>query len=521
MQPVVDAEPSHPEARREGAPDHVSAVGDSAKETTKRLICDELRKARKAKGWSQAQLGEAINASRFMVNRLESGTNDLRADVAERIELALGVSGLVALVAKREQLGESDDWRDDRDSVLRRLLRTPRLQRVRIVLVDDLDVHALMAHNPAVVDASIEVIVPTAVRERQLFGDQPLYGHIENQIRRLSEHVDGFSTKRGLGAIQLFESPAVLSPAVLIDSPAGTECAYWPVAPSGSVIEGTDLLAVSSLDSRVTAKIDAHIDAVKRQASRIQKNEAVAIVDPQPQQPGEDRPIIFTRFETGSDPEELGPDEAFAVALVLIHTVCPRRDLGIKRRVLVCQRRDYGGRWSLPGHSVGEVDVRRTRRSAERLDFTDLSRSSSDKLASTLEHADYFAQTEGAIPLDVFKEAASRGLWADFGVEVDINRLQNVVLPPELQRISKDQDDDTPVVRRIVPRLFTLDLTKVTGAPTTHELSEIKRRAHRANVDEWGYEDLAERDDLNDFLVSAKNSGLLLDLCRDLGVAPR
>jgi transcriptional regulator with XRE-family HTH domain len=472
---------------------------------------------RKAAKLSQAELGSAIGVSRFTINRLEAGTIDLRADVASQIEGAVEAEGLVALVARRDQLAESAELRSSRDILLRRLLRTPGLQRVRIVLADDLDVHRLLADNSAVADARIELIVPTAVRERQLFHGQPIYGHVENQIKRVNEINDN----RDGYFVEVFESPEVLFPAVMIRSPAGMECAYWPVVPSGGLVEGEDLEAVSSLEARTTARIDAHIDAVKAEASAIRRNDALAVVDPVPRPEGVNRPIIFTRFNPGSDPDELGDGEALVVALVVIHTVCPRRDLGIKRRMVVYRREDAGKRWSLPGHSVEEIDVRRARRVAEGGDFEDLSRSSSDSLAATLNHAPYFERSEGQIPIEVFKEAASRWLFAAYGIEVHIDRLENIVLPAELQQISKVRDDDDrPPTGRIVPRLFSLDLgpTALRGGSSAHELNEIKKRA---DVEEWGHADFDEHKDLNHFLIDANDSGFLADLCRDLGVAER
>jgi transcriptional regulator with XRE-family HTH domain len=492
-------------------------AGDTAYDATRRRIPDQVRTARKAKGWSQQQLGEAIGVSRFTVNRLEAGSRELSIPTAEKIEAALGSEGLVALVAKRNHQAESGERRSDRDILVRRILRTPELQMVRIILADDLDIHELMADSSALAATRVQIFVPTARRERELFHGQPIYGHIEHQIKVLTELADRWRSQ-GSGSLNVYESPAVMAPTVLVRSPDGTECAYWPVVPSGPLIDGSELPAVSSLDPGVTAQIEAHIEAVQAQASQIQRNEALAIVHPQARPTGENRPIIFTRFEAGGEQEDRGEHEAITVALVLIHSVCPRPGLMMGRRILVYRRDDYGGRWSLPGHAVEEVDVRRARLVAESGQFADPRRSSSDALSATLEHGPYFRRFEGEIPLGVFQEAASRGLWRDFGIEVHVDRVKNVVLPQDLQRISKEHDDRDHSIHRIVPRLFTLDLEKVPGAGSTHELSEIKKRA---DVEEWGYQDLAEHQDLNDFLMQARKSGFLLDLCRDLEVVPR
>jgi transcriptional regulator with XRE-family HTH domain len=506
VQPATDSE-----ARNHNAGDPDDDISQ--------LISDEIRRYRRSRGWSQSQLGEAIGASRYTIIRLEAGKQELTAEVAQQLEAALETEGLVALVAQREQLAGSGDHQLYRDVVVRRLLQTPRLQRVRLVLADDLDVHAMLAGNPALNDARVQVFVPTAARERELFHGQPIYGHIEDQIKILSELGDQWRD-RVRGSLHIYESPKVLSPAILARSPAAIECAYWPVVPSASLVDGSKLQAVSSLDARVVTEVEAHIDEVEATASQVWRNEALAIVDSRPRPKGENRPIIFSRFGAAGARTDLGDDEAVTVALVVIHTLSPRRGLGIRRRILVYSWSDEPGLMSLPGHAVEEVDVRRAQRRAAGAHFVDLPRSSQEPLAATLEHADYLAGGGGGIPIQVFKEAASRGLFRDFGIEVDVDRLENVVLPPALQCISKEHPDtdDPGFVRRIVPRLFTLELSNVAGDRSVHELTEIKRRA---SVEEWGYEDLAERDDLNDFLSDARESGFLRELLDELEVAPR
>jgi transcriptional regulator with XRE-family HTH domain len=498
---------------------HDASDPDDIADDTAQDLPDALRRARKAKGWSQSQLGEAIGASRYTIIRLEAGRQDLTVEVARQIESALEAEGLAALVTKREQLADRGERRLDRDIVVRRLLGTQRLQRVQIVLADDLDVHAMVAGNRALDDARVQVFVPTAARERELFHGQPIYGHIENQIMELSGLAVAWSS-HGRGSLEIYESSVVHAPAVLVRSPTGIECAYWPVVPSGPVIDGHELQAVSSPDPRVTAQIEAHLEAMQAGASTIKRNEALAIVDAQPRPKGENRPIVFTRFQAVGQHSDQGENEAVTVALVLIHTVCPRRDLGVKRRILVHSWIDDPDQWSLPGHVVEEIDVRRARRRASGDEYIDILRSSQEPFDATLAHADYLGGGEGEIPLDVFKEAASRGLRRDFGVEIATDRLENVVLPPALQRISKEHPDrdDSVFVRSIVPRLFTLDLSVVPGESGAHELSEIKKRAR---VEEWGYEDLLERHDLNDFLTDAKGEGFLLNLCHELEIAPR
>jgi transcriptional regulator with XRE-family HTH domain len=504
---------SAPRTHDAGDPD------DSTYEATQQLVREELRRARKVKGWSQSQLGDAIGLSRFTIIKFESGKQEMTVEVAQRVETALGTEGLVALVDKRESLADRGERRYDRDTVVRRLLRTPNLQRVRIVLADDLDVHGLIAGNPALVNARVQVFVPTAARERQLFRGQPIYGHLENQIKMLSELADDWGD-RVRGSLDIYESAAVLGPTVLARSPSAIECAYWPVLSSGPLIDGRDMQASSTLDPRMIGRVEAHLEEIQAAASKIQRNEALAVVDPQPRPKGENRPIEFTRFEAVGDHEDLGADEAVTVALVLIHTICPRRDLGIKRRILVHSWSEDPDLWSLPGHAVEEVDVRRARLTADRGDYVDPPRSTKDPLDASLEHEPYFRRFGGEIPIEVFKQAASRGIFRDFGIEVEVCRLDNVVLPPALQRIAKERPDSdhAAVVRRLVPRLFTLELKEVPGNPSLQELSELKKRA---NVKEWGYQDLLEHEDLNDFLTDAKQDDFLINLCRDLGVAAR
>jgi DNA-binding XRE family transcriptional regulator len=473
-------------------------------EPTRRLIRDELRRMRQAAGLSQSELGDAIGTSRFTVNRLEAGKMALSVDLATRIEEALTGEGLVSLVTKLDQLEETAELRSGRDILVRRLLRTPRVHSVRIVLADDLDVHEIIAGIAGLKDARIELIVPSPERERELFHGQPIYGHIESQIKRVNDLND---SDHGV-TVEVRESGAVHSPVLVVRSPAGIECAYWPVLPVGGRVRGRDIEAHSSVDPATTSRIDAYVDAVHAESSRLQRNDALAVVDPKERPEGENRPFIFTRFAPSSDPTELDEGEALAVALVVIHAMCPRRAYGIGRRILVFKRSDVGGRWSLPGHSVEEVDVRRARRRAEHQEFEDLPRSTSEPLTATLDHAPWFGESGGEIPLAVFQEAASRWLFAAYGIEVDVNRLMNVVLPPPLQQIAKPGDPKRP--GRIIPRLFALEIDAA-------ELTIIK---DRADVEEWGRADFAEHE-LNDFLKDAEDEGFLAGLCQELGAAER
>ena len=112
------------------ATDSTGAPDDVGLEAARELIRRELRKARRGRGLSQEQLGDAVDASRFTINRLETGQVDRHPDLAQRLDTALGTM-LATLVAKRDQGPDTTS-----NAVASRLLHTPSLQRVRIVLAD-------------------------------------------------------------------------------------------------------------------------------------------------------------------------------------------------------------------------------------------------------------------------------------------------------------------------------------------------------------------------------------------------
>lgn len=495
------------------ATDSTGAPDDVGLEAARELIRRELRKARRARGLSQEQLGDQVDASRFTINRLENGQVDLHPDLAQRLDTALGTM-LATLVAKRDQGPETTS-----NAVASRLLHTPSLQRVRIVIADLLDVAELLRDNVAIANARVEVIVPSARREKQLFGGRPLYPHIENQLRRLRyvSPAKADAPATAWGAIEAFESETVLFSAILIRSPAGMECAYWPSVLSEDS-EEAPLPAVASRDARVAVRVDRHIDAVKAAGSPIRDNEALGILEPAAD--GTVGPLKFTRFarRLSEAYADLGENEGAMVSLVLVHAVCPRRGLEVGRRVVV-YRRPGRARWSLISHGVDELDVRRAKLAGGEEERLDLTRSSGDPLDAVYEHYGYLtSNVDGTVPERVFKEGAVRELFATFGLKVEVGRLRRRVTPPQLQRIEKPESpDDAYPSPRIFPRLFDLDLT-AHGPQARPELSLLKERA---DVEEWGYEDFRGRSDLNDFLERARDVGYLDPWLRDLGVVPR
>lgn len=496
-------------------PDVSMSAGNPGLEAVREVIRREMRLARRSKSMSQEALGKLVSTSRFTINRLENGQAELHPELADRIDEQLGTT-LVALVAKRDQVPDAN-----RDAIAYRLLHTPNLQRVRIVLADDLDVSDLLEGNEAISDARVEIIVPSARREKDLFGSHPVYGHLEGQLRRL-----GFiepTSAPTLGDLELFESEDVLFSAIVVRSPAGMECAYWPPLMSHDA-DAPPLPVVSSSDMRVAMRIDLHIDSVKAAGSSIQRIGALGILTGGSDSDSKAAPIMFTRFvqQTSEGVEDLGTGEGVIAALVLVHAVCPRRGLEVGRRVVV-HRRPGRSRWSLISHSVDELDVRRAKVAGEaagaeerRLDLT---RSSVDPLEAVYEHHDYLVSgAGGSVPVRVFEEAASRELFASFGLAFDVRRLIPRPLPAALLTVDKHGADDEPIqIARVIPQLFDLELVAEKGS-SRPELSVLK---DHAEVEEWGVKDFEEHDDLNDFLLRARGSGDLSAWLKDLGIVAR
>ena len=476
-------------------------------------IRDLLRDTRNAKQMTQAALGEIVGVSRFTIMRYERGELAVPVRVAERLDKALDLTEFAALVRKLDGLA-AGATEDERDLVLQRLLHdTPALESVTIALADDLDVFELfydVGQNRPRLDArDVRVIVPSVERERQLFGDHlPLYGHIQRQIKRLADLQA--SEFRPFATLQIYESDDILASCVLANTRTGTECAVWSALPIGGVLDGRTLPIASSADTATTGQVEKYVRHLTAGRDTIRTNEALCRVD------AGEAPQFTRYFSLGTDEEEdVAEDEGFAVALVLVIALCPRQHHGLARRVVTYKRpsaRQDRERLSLFSNNVDDADVRAAR-AIEAGRPLQAIRSTRGALAAALDINDYLTTKGGAIPDLAFQLAAARE-FSMFGLRVDPERLRPVALPPALQLIDKP---DTVGRRRasVAPRLFTFELDPHEEQP------ELDLLEASADIEVVGIDDLTESEHLNSFLWKARDSGSLVPLLKEMGVAQR
>jgi hypothetical protein len=399
-----------------------------------------------------------------------------------------------------------------RDTVAKRMLAAPGLQRVRVVLADDFNlyryVHERVADDARLRCNDIEIVVPTIARGRALFGDASLmYGRIEYQIKRLLDLKK--SKFYASNSLRLYESDDVIASMLVATTPSGTVAAVWPPMPvrhKPHDIAAAILPVGRTVDPIAVGQLNSHVDHLIGDNETVKSNEALCLVDPDG---GETSPPAFTRYFTvGEDQEEdIDSGEGTAVALIMVIALCPRKRYGVRRRVIAYQRAHSrkDRRRSLFSNSVEEIDIRRAR-AAEKGWQIDERRSTRGALAAALDTTEFLAEHNGLIPNSAFQFAAAREM-AMFDLAVAPDRFEPIPLPPELRLIDKPQ-------AAIAPRLFVLELN-------TQPEPELAKLQEVADVDEVGTRDLEVAENLNDFLADAKEHGFLGELLTRYGIAPR
>ena len=490
---------------------------------TSREIQLLLRNGRQSKGLTQAQVAQLVDSSRFTINRLEMGSLELNASLARRLEDALELTGLSALVARREQARTTPTV--ERDEVVRALLGRPELERVTIVVADDLDVYEIMYNerrDAPLAARDIRVMFPSVAREGELFGSgRPLYGWVEYQLKRLAELQ---ATERFPGdSLRLYESDRVISSCVVTSTRTSTECAYWSPVPVDGRVRGEGLPVVTSADPATTGRIEAYAEGLYRDVDPLRTNRAVCKVSAPPE-PAATQPATaggpsatFTGyFGQGVDQEEaVRESEGFAVALVLTVANCDRRDYELGRRAVVYKRltatRDRR-RLSLFSSNVEDADIRAARAVVEKQE-RETARSTRSALAAGLEIQAF---------LELAAEGDSRPGFSDRGRP----RVRDVrprhrsgafwpeELPSQLQLIRKAAAPGQPRRAAVAPRLYVLELQD-TPRP------ELEALRFAADIEELGTADMAENDRLNDFLLAARDCGFLAPLLQRLKIEER
>lgn len=483
----------------------------------RREMRELIRHTRQTKKLTQANLGEAIGVNRSQMNRIEMGTAEITRHLAERLAEALDLRDLVQMFSERERSEPGTET--SRDKVVERLFNMPSLETVTIVVADDLDVYQAIYSSrddtPLLDARKIDIVFPTVERERELFHGQPIYGHVEYQIKRLAD-LQG-SEDRRLNNLRLFESDSVIASAVIARTRTGTECAYWaPLSMAGRVTVGS-LPVASGSDPATTSQLENYVGSLIDDTSQIRINEALCMVEPAEDGSGRTDSLFTRYFEVGTDQEEdVDENEGFAVALVLTVALCPRKQFGVARRVVLYKRpsaRHDRERLSLFSNQVDAADIRGAR-TAERGSAPESLRSRGGTLAASLDIDEYIRSNGGHIPELAFQIAAARE-FRMFGLEIAADRLHRVDLPPELQLISKSVDDG-PHRAAVAPRLFVLELEGHGSRPELDTLSS------NADIEEVGASDMKTQDSrLNDFLRNARDCDFLVPLLQKLRVADR
>lgn len=480
-----------------GGPGYLQVDADNAVLNTK--IRGTVRDARQEKKLTQAELGRMIGASRFVINRIETGATELTSVQAEQLDRALEITELQTLVAQRDQTGSVLD--NSRDAVVSRMLGAPDLQRLRIVLADETNVYQHLyrwdGEDLRLRSRDVEIVIPTVPRERALFGErEQLYGHVEFQVKLL--HDLKKSDHYAADSLRMFESDDIVGSMVIGETAGGVEAAVWASLGirNRPVHVGPGALPVgTTTDRRVIADLDAHVNSLIAGREPLTSNEALCrVAEPDP---------VFTRYFTfGEDQEEdIDDSEGVAVALVLVVAKCPRKHYGVGRRVITYMRSALrqDRRRSLFSNAVDDVDLLRAR-SAERGVPAEDARSTRGAVAAALNITEYLESHDMVIPDAAYQYAAARGM-AMFDLDIDAERLVPVTLPPQLRLIRKPATAGRTRAA-IAPRLFVLEL---------HSEPELTNLQQKAPVEEVGLGDLMEDPDLNDFLAEARASGFLAE----------
>lgn len=478
-------------------------------------IRDLIRQTRRDRGMSQAELGSALGSNRFLIIRIEKGERDVTVDEAAELDRVLELTQLAGLARRLHKAAGNSE--NQRDPVVSSLLRdSPALESVSIVVADDLDVFSTIydpGRDAMRLDArEIRIVFPSAERERQLFGGNPLWGYYEYQIKHLTDLQGGENGPAG--NLQVYESDRVTCSAVVASTRTGTQSVFWPPVQAKDGIRGAGLPVMLTDSNETSERLKAHVEYLLEHSEPLRTNEALCRFD-------DDSPDAqFTRyFAVGTDEEDdVARDEGFAVSLVLAAALCPRRHYGVGIRVILYKRpssRHDHGLLSLFSNNVDDADIRAAR-AIEAGAEPDRVRSTRGALAATLEVNDYLAAKGGVIPDLAFQLAAARELKM-FGLDVRTERLKRVKLLPELRLIHKSGPGGQNRAA-VAPHLFVLQLDPSGPEPELDVLSNA------ADSEVIGIEDIAEsaaEGRLNSFLVTAWESGFLTELMERMGVAKR
>ncbi|MFI7068251.1 helix-turn-helix transcriptional regulator [Kribbella sp. NPDC050124] len=476
----------------------------------RRLIAGQIRLARNQRGLSQASLGARVDVSRYVINRIEGENQDLPLDLAAKLAGVLDLPDLENLTRAQFESSPRIRHANTRDARLKELLNAPGLDRLEIVVGDELDIIKLLEGVLLDLPPTVNIIFPTHARQQQLrgpVGPNAATWAVQNQITRIFEAlaVGGrlHPADGELGSdINLYESDDVRQSFVLVSSKDGLQCAVWPALPN---VKPTDVDAIPVLVSRDSAYIrliEDHLTALKADKQPLTHLKAVVVVDRGTESTSAG-PVAQHRlssyFRLGTDSEQVaaaGEDDTtgrfgFGVSLILIHGYFERTGRPLGRRVLL-PKDSKSATFQLFSTHISDEDLERTGERGARSTATH--RSARRRLIE--------GDREAAVNSPAFIRAARHGLLDELGADVPAGALQEIFLPEPLWIVEKTDPDGNRLMP-VVPRLFHLDLT-----PRNYQDEAYRARIEGAGevgtmrLDDW----LASVDSLEAALLETTES---------------
>lgn len=499
----------------------------------RRTIADLIRSARNELGLSQAALGSQIGVSRYVINRLEGTNQDLSLDLAVKLADVLNLPALEELTrAQFASPSRPVQSPNTRDAQLEELLKSPGLDRLIIVVADELDIVGMLADARINLPARVTIVFPSHARQQQLRGSAvptAATWDVQKQITRIFEALAvGGDLHPDEGPldydIKLYESDDIRQSFVLVGTADGNQCAVWPALPNIQPDQFETIPVAVSTEPSFIQLIEAHYRDLVRDGMPLTHLKAVVVVD----QGNETTPAgpaarhrLSSYFQLGTESEKdaaAAGDGAtaqfgFGVALVLIHGYAERPGRPLGRRVLL-QRDPKSVTYQLVSSHISDEDLIGTRDRAPR------STSTSHEARRKLIAGDRQASVTSA----AFNRAARHGLLDEFGADVPAGALQEIPLPESLWIVEKF-DPQGHRLMPVVPRLFQLDLTPRNREDLSARIEASGQKGDSARLDDWlasvgrleaalldtgdtmafGQQDLRDQDvKLNDFLDTAR-----------------
>lgn len=483
------------------------------------LIQAAIKSVRQELDKTQTEFAKEVlsHDTRFGVVRLENGDADLSIEQAERIDAAVelhrqqsGSSGisLLPLVEHRERLQRATTGADGRQALIGRMLAMPGIERVRVVLGDDLPLATLVTNAGHV--ERLEVVVPTPARSLAVSRRSVLEGLIVQQVNTLLDNMGEPSVSGRERHLRITESDEVDFSIVHSTFEGGAEVAWWPSI-SLPEVESDDLPVASSADPRICTAFQQRIDELIRFGRELQPFDLVVSA-----RPGADGQTAAALTNVASRvANDLDGGELYAVALVLLHSYTADPS-GIGRRLIIYRRlksQDANNRLSLVSSRVEERDLR-TFLNLSDDDPANAGAKDPAALAIRLGRALLDKTASNEIPEEVYKLAAIRELQTQWNLDVDSERLELIPLTGELGKIEKGSDQG------FVPRLFHLEVDREGGATSGLELTKLLKPTSKYYPETVGAATLIERQQpmLNDFLSEAIQSGTMRDILNRLKI---